>query len=599
VTLDVVETERRLAVILAADAANYGSLMQQDEEGTYRELHAILHRVFKPTIARHRGRIAKTAGDGLIAEFANLVEAVRCAVEVQQAISQASGAEGSRLQFRVGINLGDVLVENGDMFGDGVNIAARLERLAEPGGVLISAAVYEHVQGRVPYRFLDLGERGGKGGERPIHVYRIDWNAGPGGKDGAASRPPTGADPQGRPRLAVLHFANLSDDTDSEYFSHGLTEDIIRLLGRHRWLDVLSRHSTLIFRRPDVNPYEVRAALGARYVVQGSVRVHKEHVRVTVELVETEAGRQLWSEAYDLGLVDIFDVQDAIAQQIAAVIEPEVGRVEEHLAARKPPESLHAWDCYQRGCWHLWSFTQPGFAEATALFRRAIRIEPGLARAHAGLAYVYLQTAFYSRPEERPALIDAALASARSAVTLDDRDSHCHYVLGRILCLLRRMEESIAELEKTIALNPSYAQGYFGLAFTFVWCRREEEAIALLERAVELSPRDPHLWTFHHIRALAHFSLGELDGAEFFAREAIRQPNATYFAYTTLVATLGLAGRKDEAQAALRQLWEKEPAYSLAFARSDFFYCVNEDLLERFLEGLRLAGVPEQSTEVA
>jgi TolB-like protein/DNA-binding winged helix-turn-helix (wHTH) protein len=396
----------------------------------------------------------------------------------------------------------------------------------------------------------------------------------------------------GKPSLAVLPFANLSQDPAHEYFAYGLTEDVIRLLGRNRWLTVLSRHSARATAAQPMDARTIGAALGVRYLVQGSVRKMGEHVRITAELAKAEDGSHLWSEAYEFDLADIFDVQDAMAKQIAAVIEPEVGSVEREAAARKPPQNLDAWDCYQRGFWHLWGFTSPGFDEAEALFRRAIEIEPGLARAHAALSYVHLQMAFYGNPKDRPTLLQAALAEARTAVGLDERDCLCHCVLGRAQTLLRQPDDAIAALEHTIDLNPSFAQGYFALAFALVFGDRPDEAIALIERAVELSPRDPHLWTFYHVRGMAHFSLGELKSAVFFARKATRQANATYFPYATVVATLGLLDEVEAAPEALAQLKLKKPSYTQSAAKDDFFFCSNRSLIDRYLEGLRRAGVP-------
>ena len=397
---------------------------------------------------------------------------------------------------------------------------------------------------------------------------------------------------RGKPSVAVMPFVNVSDDAGHEYFAYGLTEDVIRLLGRNRWLTVLTRHSASAYRGKEVDAREVGAALGVRYLVQGSVRKLGERIRISAELVSAETASQLWSEVYDVPLADIFDIQDAMAKQIAAVIEPELASVEQEIAARKAPESLDAWDCYQRGFYNLWGFTTPGFDEAEALFRRAIELEPGLARAHAALSYVHLQKTFYGDRSERPALLEAALAEARTAVALDERDALCMCVLGRAYCLQQHYEDAVEALEETIALNPSFAQGYFALAFALVWHRREDEAIALLETAVELSPRDPHIWTFHHTRAVAHLSLGELASAEFFARKACRHPHATYWTNATLAATLGLLGREEEAAEAVTELLGRKPEYSQAHARDDLFFCANQDFVERYIEGLRRAGVP-------
>jgi hypothetical protein len=317
---------------------------------------------------------------------------------------------------------------------------------------------------------------------------------------------------------------------------------VIRLLGRNRWLTVLTRHSTYAYRGKEVDPREIGAALGVRYLVKGSVRKMGQRVRITAELVSTEDGSQLWSEVYDIELADIFDIQDAMAKQVAAVIEPELATIEREIAFRKPPQNLDAWDCYQRGLWHMWAFTTPGLDEAEAMFKRAIELEPGLARAHAGLSYVYLQSTWHRDPSRRCELLQKAMASAKTAVALDERDALCRCVLGRAHCLAKHYEEAVAELEATIELNPSFAQGYFALAFALVWCGREDEAIALIEQAVELSPRDPHLPSFYNARAFAHFSLGELKSAAFFARKGTRMLNATYWPFATLTASLGLLG---------------------------------------------------------
>jgi TolB-like protein len=396
-----------------------------------------------------------------------------------------------------------------------------------------------------------------------------------------------------RPTVAVLPFANLSQEPDTEYFSYGLTEDVIRLLARNPWLDVLSRHSGSQFRGREVDAREIGAALRARYLVQGTVWRRGEKVRITADLICAETGKQLWSEAYDLTLADIFDIQDALAQQIAAVIEPELARIEREAAARKPPGNLDAWECYQRGLWHLWGFTTPGMTEAEAMFRRAITLDPGFARAHGGLSYVCLQSAVLRDPEERPALLEAAMRHARAAVALDDRDCMNHCVLGRAHVMHRNYEEGIAALEQAIQLNPSFAQGYFALGHAMVWCGREKEALGLLERATELSPRDPHLSTFHDLSAMAYFSLGELDPAASFARKAVRLPNASYRAFATLVATLGLLGHFAEARPWREELLRRKPNYSCAHGRSDFFFCSDEALIGRFVEGLRRAGVPD------
>ncbi|MGG5819956.1 winged helix-turn-helix domain-containing tetratricopeptide repeat protein [Falsiroseomonas sp. HW251] len=402
-----------------------------------------------------------------------------------------------------------------------------------------------------------------------------------------------------RPSIVVLPFANLSTEPDTEYFSYGLTEDIIRLLARQRWLDVLSRHSGAPFRGSDVSAREIGAALGVRYIVQGSVLRRGQRVRITADLVGAETGHQLWSETYQFDLDDLLAVQESMAQQIAATIEPELGRLEREAAARRPPEHLDAWDCYQRGLWHLWGFTVPGMEEAEAMFREALEIDPRFARAHGALAYVHLQSAVLRPPADRPALIAQALREARTAVALDDQDSMNLCVLGRAHCFLQDYDEAIARLEEAVALNPSFAQAWYALGFTFLFCGREEEAVACIERATELSPRDPHLASFLGFRAMAYLFLGELDAAVMLARQAIRVPNAKHWPFAVQAAALGLLDRTAEARAAVAALLERQPDYSLEMARSDFFFCRDAARIEPFLDGLRRAGVPEHAPAAA
>lgn len=396
-----------------------------------------------------------------------------------------------------------------------------------------------------------------------------------------------------RPSIAVLPFRNLSPDADTDYFSYGLTEDLVRMLARNRWMDVLSRHSAAGLDSAGMQPREIGATLGVRYIVQGSVAKRGERVRITADLVSAETSRQLWSDAYDFVLPDIFAIQAAMAQQIAAVVEPELARIEREAAARKPPADLSAWDCYQRGLYHLWGFTTPGMAEAETMFRRAIELDPGFARAHGALSYVHLQSSVLCDPAERPPLLREALEQARIAVALDNQDSMNLCVLGRAHCFLHEYDEAIELLEQSIVLNPSFAQGYFALGFTLTCCGRAEEALAHFERAAELSPRDPHLSSFYAMRALAHLALEEDEAAAAFARKGTRLPNAKHWPFVVLAAALGLMGRASETPPVLAELMRRVPGYTLATTRSDFFFCGDAALIERCVEGLRRAGVPE------
>jgi TolB-like protein/DNA-binding winged helix-turn-helix (wHTH) protein len=391
--------------------------------------------------------------------------------------------------------------------------------------------------------------------------------------------------------IAVMPFGNMSDDPENDYFSYGLTEDIIRLLARNRWLSVISRHSTIAFQGRTVDAREIGEQLGVRYVLVGSVRKSRDTVRITAELVRAADRKQLWADKYDLQLEYIFDIQEEMARQIAATIEPELSKVEQQLAARKAPESLDAWDCYQRGLWHLWRFTTPGFDSAESYFQRAIAADPNFARGHGALSYVNLQRAFIDEPKDRAARLETALRQGRDAVALDDLDCFCHCALGRVLCVTHQNDEALAALDVSLELNPSFAQAYFAQGFNMLWYGREIEAETLLDRATMLSPRDSHLWSFHHVRSWTHFSLGEYEIAAEFARRATRQPNVTYQAYASLAASLGLLGERGQAEAVAVDLLQRKPNYSTETARQELFFCNDKGFIDRFVEGLRVAGI--------
>jgi TolB-like protein/DNA-binding winged helix-turn-helix (wHTH) protein len=394
-----------------------------------------------------------------------------------------------------------------------------------------------------------------------------------------------------RSSIAVMPFRNMSGDQENDYFSYGLTEDIIRLLARNRWLAVISRHSTIAFQGRPVDAREIGEQLGVRYLVVGSVRKNREAVRITAELVRTADGEQLWSDTYDLQLEYIFDIQEEMATQIAATIEPELSKVEQKLAARKEPSSLDAWDCYQRGLWNLWRFTEPGFDAAEGYFQRAIAADPKFARGHGALGYVNVQRALVDEPKNRSARLEIAMRQARHAVLLDDLDCFCHCVLGRALCLTRRNDEALAALDVSLELNPSFAQAYFAQGFNLLWYGREIESEALLDRATTLSPRDSHLWSFHHVRSWTHFSLEEYEIAVEFARRATRQTNVNHQAFATLAASLGLLGESAQAKLVAAELLQRKPSYNAETARQELFFCNDLDFVNRYVEGLRLAGV--------
>jgi TolB-like protein/Flp pilus assembly protein TadD len=461
------------------------------------------------------------------------------------------------------------------------------------GGRIVSDAA---LSSRILAARRALGDRGPeqtyirtvpKRGFRFAAEVRTAEAAGPQSAGTSIPKPAPGFD---RPALAVMPFVNLGQDPEQDYFAYGITEDIIRLLARNRWLAVVGRNSTMSLKGLELDAPTIGRSLGVDYLVQGTVRRAEGRGRITAELVDAHDGTTLWAERFDFALGAVFDVQDELAQKIAATIEPELSAHEQRSAARKPPGNLLAWECYQRGLWHFWSFTAHGFDEAEEWYRRAVALEPELARAHAAVAYVNVQRAFYD-PPRRAESLRIAHEAAREAVRLDPRDCVCHCVLGRVQTLLLDYDTALASLEESIASNPSFAQGYFALGFTLIWSGRPEEALPHFDRAIELSPRDPHAWTFHSTRALALMALDRLPEAEEAARFATRHATATHWPHATLVACLGLQGKAEAAAQALAELLRRKPDYSRAHAREDLFFCRRTDFVDRFVAGLEAAGL--------
>src|SRR4051812_14955438 len=468
-------TDRRLAAILAADVAGYSALVERDESGTLARLTALRSRVIGPSLVLHRGRLVKVMGDDFLAEFASVVDAVVCAAAIQ-------AHELTDLPMRIGVNLGDVVVDGGDLYGDGVNIAARLEGLAEPGGIVVSGTAWDHLHGQSGLGFDSLGEQHQKNIVRPVRAYRVatDWTIPP----AAPAKTPE------RPSIAVLPFDNLSGDPAQSYFSDGMTEDLITELSRFRDLRVVARHSSFSFRNQSLDAEKIGRRLGVRYLVEGSVRRAGERVRVTAQLIDVADGAHLWAERYDRALDDIFVVQDEVVAKTAATL---MGRVEAaHLShvRRVPTADLGAYDLVLQGIDRLAAYGPGTNAEARRLFERAIGRDPSYALAHAFVALAIFNQDWQRDPD---ASLGRCLDYAQRAVDLDPHDGRCARILALALLSAREFERAELYSVRSLVLNPNDAHAAAYRAHLLYCTGREEEGLAMIRKAIDLNPYDTDL----------------------------------------------------------------------------------------------------------
>ena len=582
---------RRLTTILAADVVGYSRLMAADESGTVALLKADRKELLEPKTAEHRGRVVKLMGDGTLMEFGSVIDAVNFAIDVQKAIAERNSdiPDDRQIIYRIGINIGDIIVEGDDIYGDGVNVAARLEGLADPGGICIARNVFNQIKNKLDIGFQDMGEQELKNIPEAVRAYQIVVGRQDLAPNAVNTNKPLSL-PE-KPSVAVLPFDNMSGDPDQEYFADGLTEDIITELSRFMSLFVIARNSTFTFKGQSVEVKEVGRRLGVRYVVEGSVRRAGKRLRITAQLIDALNDTHLWAERYDRDLEDIFAVQDEVTQAIVTAIEPNLASTERERAHRKPPESLGAWECYQRGLWHLYQHTAEDSAKGQELFRRAIELEPGFAAPHAALGfslYYEFVGGLVSDPGDR---LTRALKVARAAVAADERDAFSHEVLGRILLLHGEHDASIAAHQTSLKLNPNYANAHYGLAFALCFTGQPEEAIRELDEAQRLSPHDPLLWAFMVIKSFALTLLRRYDEALVWAKRAQQWPSATVWVNFNEVVPLAYLGRIEEARAALEQAFKVKPDLSTGYFEQILPF---KDPVERahFMDGLYEAGLP-------
>jgi adenylate cyclase len=580
--------ERRLAAVLCADVAGYSRLMGADEEGTLATLKRHRRELMDPSLAAHRGRIVKTTGDGVLVEFASVVDAVRCAVDMQRGMAERNAdiPLDRQVRFRIGINLGDIMIDEGDIFGDGVNVAARLQELAEPGGIYISSAVREQVGDKVDFRYADLGERNLKNIARPVHVYRVALSSGPGEavpSDGRSA--PSVAD---RPSIVVLPFANMSGDADQDYFADGMVEDLITGLARIKWLFVIARNTSFVYKGRAVDVKQVGRELDIRYVLEGSVRKAGNRVRITAQLIEAASGAHLWAERYDRALDDVFALQDEITLSVVGAIEPSLRSAEVERVKRKRPENLDAYDLVLRATPLAYAAMPEEADKALPLLERALALEPGYAIAHAMAAWCHEQRFFRGglAANER----EAGLRHARAALAAGAEDANVLGLAGFVIALLESDLVTAREaFERALALSPSNAVALGFGAIALVWGGDGERAIEWAERALRLSPFDPLRYGPLNALAIAHFLAGRFEAAADASRRATQVNPRFSLLYVMLAASLVRLGRMAEAKAAVARVLALEPG----FRTQAYIQTVGPGVGTAVAEACREAGLPD------
>ncbi len=586
-----VGAQRRLAAIVSADVVGYSRLMGTDEVGTLAALRAHRTELIDPLIARHGGRIVKTMGDGLLLEFPSVVNAVQCSIVMQNQMGarNAEVPDGNRIIFRIGVNLGDIIIEGDDILGDGVNVAARLQELAEPGGIVISRRVHEDVQDRLDASFVDGGEQTLKNIARPIQVWR--WSPA-GGVAPTAETVDVPLPLPDKPSIAVLAFDNLSGDPEQEYFSEGIAEDIITGLSRLRWLFVIARTSTFAYKEKAQDVRRVASELGVRYVLEGSVRKAGNMVRISAQLIDAASGNHVWAERFDRELEDIFEVQDEITSNIVAALGPELTLAEIERSRRKRPETLDGWDLVMRARGLVIRFRKAENAKAQDLLRAAVRLDPAYAAAQAQLAWCLTIEGLLGWGESSAHSFSEALRTAQTAVENDPNDPDAQQVLAVVLCFMSRQEEAIEAASRALELDPNgaLARGTLGAALSFTG--RSDKAIEACQMALRASPRDPYRMFWHGSISNAHFAAGRLEEALEWARKSVQAGPGWFGFYINVAFLSALLGHRDEAQTAAQEILRLVPRYSVKRMLKNPFFTRPTDIA-RMAEGLRKSGLPE------
>jgi len=584
------EVKRKLTAILSADVKGYSRLMSEDEVGTIQTLNAYKE-VMATLIQHHRGRVVDAPGDNVLAEFGSVVDAVQCAVEIQKELKtrNAELPESRRMEFRIGVNLGDVVEDGEQILGDGVNIAARLESLSEAGGICISGTAFDQVENKLGLGYEYLGEQTVKNIKKAIRVYRVLMEPDQAGKVIGEERlkPKHFID---KPSIAVLPFDNLSGDPEQDYFADGIVEDIITVLSKFRWLLVIARNTTFKYKGKRVDVKQIARELDVRYLLEGSVRKAGNRVRITAQLIDAVTGGHLWAERYDRELTNVFTVQDEITESVVTSIQPELDRAEVIRARQKLPENLDAWECVLRGRWLVLGLTKENNSEARSFFEKALELEPNYVPALSTLAYSHFSDLFFGWSQAPMQSIGKASELIERASRLDENDPWVQCIMGLRHFILREIDKAILHINKAIDLNPSFAlaHGYLGVALAYGG--EPESAIAEAQKAIRLSPRDPELFHFLVGIGTAHFVAGRYEDAVEWAKKVIQERPDVPSGHRLLAASYGQLGNTDAAKVALEGVLRLVPGLSVDLVEKTIFFKIREHS-DRFVEGLRKAGL--------
>ena len=573
--------ERRLAAIMAADVVGYSKLMGEDESGTLGALRQLRRETIAPALVKHCGNLIKSMGDGWLVEFSSASEAVAAAIEIQKAL-----VDNNIIKLRIGLHIGDVTFEDEDIYGDGVNIAARLQEFARPGTIIISDFMKRSIGGKLAEDFAELGPQTLKNIAEPVIVFGWGLSEATGQNGFPRLMLPD------KPSIAVLPFVNMSGDKEQEYFSDGITEDIITSLSKFSSFFVIARNSSFTYKGRAVDIRKIGAELGVRYVLEGSVRKASERVRITAQLIEVETRKHIWAERFDRQLNDVFELQDEITRTIVVAVEPEITQLELHRAFLKPTGRLAAWELYQRGVAKVWESSRESILEAMEYFSRAIAIDSNFAAAFGFRAFAIYNLVICGWASDDAEFLSQGLSDANRAIQLEHRDYIGHYALGRLLALGKKHAAAVVSLEYAISLNPNFAHGYYGLAVVHLYAGDPEIVLQYIDKALRLSPQDPLLWAMLMFKAHAHGLLGNVDSAREYLEQAALLPNASFLIFASLAVRYAELGRVEESKKALARAIELNPELSVHSYREGVLR-INPRAVDHVVRFIRQAGLTE------